>query len=295
MENSDFCRNLREKILETFWFVQKFFETNNIHYIACGGTVLGAVRHGGMIPWDDDIDIYVPREDYNRLIKLNDKLNDDGYNFVCFENNDKYYLPFGKIENRNTTVLEHERFKYITGIFIDIFPLDCYAGTKDEVTLEQERYYKIFLKYQHSIDYPSIKNVITHLFNGSGGKEWKALKCYCYHPLHKYFYRKLMKEIKIASGRNGEWCVCTPQWIGRIFRTEWFINVIDAPFEGHQVKIPSDYDSYLSLLYGDYMTPPPVNQRQMQHTEYFAYINLKERLSYNDVKKRLTLGEKIVY
>lgn len=294
MESTDFSKCLRNKILETFWFVQNFFESNNINYIACGGTVLGAIRHKGMIPWDDDIDIYVPRKDYDRLILLNDKLNEKGYNFVCYENNKHYYLPFGKIENQKTTILEHERFKYVTGVFIDIFPLDNFGGTKDEVTLEQKRFYQVFLKYQHTIDYPSIKNILNHLFHGHNS-EWRVLQCYFYHPLNSYFYGKLMGEVEKARNRKGEYCVCTPQWIGRIFRSEWFTNTIDAPFEGRTVKIPLDYDSYLTLLYGDYMTPPPEDKRVMLHTEYFVYINLKERLPYSEVRKRLAIGEKIIY
>ena len=92
----------KQKILQTFKFTKKILERHNLKYIACGGTVLGAVRHQGFIPWDDDIDIYMPREDYNKFIQLNSESEKEGYQIVSVEHSYGYYLPFAKVIDNNT-------------------------------------------------------------------------------------------------------------------------------------------------------------------------------------------------
>lgn len=284
----------KEKLLEMFYFLVNFFNENNIRYYACGGTALGAIRHKGLIPWDDDIDLYVPREDYDRLSSLNDKLHEVGYNFVCFENNKDYYLPFGKIEDRNTSLQEYKDFKYITGVYVDIFPLDYYSGTKEDVALDQERYYKVFNKFQKSNSFISISDFLNLLVHAHIYSAWKWIKIYSHHPFKNMLYKNLMSEIEIARKRKGEWCVCMPQWRGKVFRTEWFENTIDVPFENTYIKVPSAYDEYLSLLYGDYMTPPPPEKRILAHDDCRYYLNLKDGLTYEEIRKRLKKGEHTV-
>ena len=295
MENSEVNVIFRKKLLKTFNFIQEFFEKHNIKYYACGGTALGAVRHNGLIPWDDDIDIYVPREDYDRLCVLNDELNKHGYNFVCFENNREYYLPFGKIEDRKTTLWEMKRFSYITGVYVDIFPLDFYSGTKEDVIKEQNRFYGIFRNYQRSLESEPISSILSLLVHGHILTACDYLQSYFYHPFKNVLYKRLMREIEATRLRKGEWCVCTPQWRGKIFESEWFKNAKDMVFENTKIKIPSNYDAYLSLLYGDYMTPPPLKDRLFAHDAYRYYLNLKEHVVYKDIKKRMAKGEKIVY
>ena len=295
MDNSEVNRLFRKKLLETFSLIQKFFEKHNIKYYACGGTALGAIRHKGLIPWDDDIDLYVPREDYDRLNLYNEELNKLGYNFVCFENNKNYYLPFGKIEDKNTTLWEVNRFKYITGVYVDIFPLDYFSGSKEDVINEQERYYNIYSNFQHSIEYTPIKEIFELMLFGHIPTAWLRIKSYLYHPFRKYNYKRLIEEIDLARKGKGEWCVCTPQWRGKVFKTEWFENAIEVPFENTTIKVPSEYDEYLTLLYGDYMTPPPLEKRVLAHDEYRYYLILKECIDYKEVLSRLKQGEKVVY
>ena len=104
----------------------KFCKENNLIYFIAYGTLLGAIRHGGFIPWDDDIDIQMPRTDYEKFLTLRDKYESSFYGNVIKTLGDKGYpFPFTKIENKNTLVIEHKMTTKIkTGVWVDIFPMD---------------------------------------------------------------------------------------------------------------------------------------------------------------------------
>ena len=137
----------KQKILQTFKFTKKILERHNLKYIACGGTVLGAVRHQGFIPWDDDIDIYMPREDYNKFIQLNSESEKEGYQIVSVEHSYGYYLPFAKVIDNNTTIWELKEIPYLIGVYVDIFPLDEFPYSDTEITDIQNKATKLFNSY----------------------------------------------------------------------------------------------------------------------------------------------------
>ena len=108
-----------------------FCEKNNIRYFLCGGTLIGAIRHKGFIPWDDDIDISMPRPDYDRFISLFNK-PENYYQVICMENNKKYGFPFAKVHDTRTFVDELQYAKDQFGVYIDIFPIDG-VGENEQV------------------------------------------------------------------------------------------------------------------------------------------------------------------
>lgn len=285
--NQIFETAYKEKLWSLFTYCCTFFEKYNFRYYGCGGTVLGAVRHGDMIPWDDDIDLYMPREDYNRLMNMRKELNKDGADFICFENEPGYYLPFGKIVDKNTSLIEYPNFPVVIGMFIDIFPIDEFCETQDVISQIQFQYSKLFKQYQRSI---SSVEMYRYINNGKVPHRihWKISSLF-----KKFFCYKVNESLNKLSSQKGKYCVCVSQWEGKVFLSEWFRNAKKIKFGSTCILIPSDYDGYLTLLYGDYMKLPPIEQRKFCHSH--VYINLRERLSLEEIKGQLSNGINCVY
>lgn len=264
MEQDALTKQFQEHILKVFKFTVDFLERHNLRYIACGGTVLGAVRHKNFIPWDDDIDIYLPRADYERLLDLKDEMRKEGFDVLSLRDKG-YYLPFAKVSDMNTTLLEQAEFPFVVGIYVDLFALDNFSGTDEEITAIQRRSLKKFYNYQKSVNHSKTCDWWRDALKGHLGDAVEKLQIMLSRPFRKLLLRRFLNYQRWYSSFDGDKTVCVTQWAGRIFKREWFEDVIDYPFADTTVKIPRDYDGYLRCLYGDYMTLPPVEQRHSEH------------------------------
>ncbi len=279
MEENSTSQQMKDALLETFKFTKQFLAQHNLRYIACGGTVLGAVRHKGFIPWDDDIDIYMPRADYNRLLDMNDQLQPLGYEVISCRDKG-YYMPFAKISSLSSTIWEFQRLPFLMGVYVDIFPLDEFEEPDQVITARQYRSHYFFDKYINAVSsYPFrfFLQRIQHLDIHQMGLY--LLHLYRRRNPQRYLQAFLDFE-KTYTGGTGSKCVCVTQWEGRIFQTEWFTDVIELPFEDTTVTAPRNYDAYLRKLYGDYMQLPPVEKR-ISHPHF--YVDLNRRLTIPDI------------
>lgn len=270
---------LKAKLLETFLFTKDFLSKHDMTYVGCGGTVLGAVRHQGFIPWDDDIDIYMPRSDYERLLTMGDELRPLGYDIISVADKG-YYMPFAKISDRNSTIWEFEHLPLIMGVYIDIFPLDEFNEPDEAITARQYRSHFYFDKYINALSHYTLGSLFQCLLRGNiHGAGLRILNLWRKRNPQRYLQAFLDFERTYAGG-SGEKCVCVTQWEGRIFQTQWFHDVIELPFESTTVAVPRDYDAYLTLLYGDYMTLPP-EEKRVSHPHYFT--DLQHRYTLEQV------------
>lgn len=261
-QTSDFDRRFKEQILHVFKFTVRFLEQHGLRYVACGGTVLGAVRHRDFIPWDDDIDIYMPRKDYERLLDLKQEARREGFDVLSLRDKG-YYLPFAKVSDMHTTLWEQKEFPFVMGVYVDIFALDNFSCSDEELTTIQRKSLKKFYNYQKTLN-PLLR------------------------PLRSFMLKRFLNYQSWYSSFDGDKTVCVTQWAGHIFKREWFEDVVSLPFGDTTVIVPKDYDGYLTCLYGDYMTLPPIEKRVSEHNHF--YLNFDEGLTLNEVKQLMKKG-----
>lgn len=274
MQSQD--RIFKEHILRVFKFTADFLSRHGLRYVACGGTVLGAVRHKDFIPWDDDIDIYLPRQDYERLLDMKEEVRREGFDVLSLRDKG-YYLPFAKVSDRSTTLWEEEQFPFLMGVYVDLFALDNFSCTDEELTAIQRRSLKKFYHYLKSVSAMRTRGLLLDLLRGDTALARYKLEVLISRPLRRWLLRQFTDYQAWYSSFDGDKSVCVTQWPGRIFRREWFEDTIEAPFADTTVVIPRDYDAYLTCLYGDYMTPPPAERRVSEHLH--RYLNFNERVT----------------
>jgi phosphorylcholine metabolism protein LicD len=143
-------------VVDVFEQFIHFCEQNNLRYYCAYGTALGAVRHQGMIPWDDDIDVYMPRPDYEKFIETYPQQDSKHYEIITPRYNKNYYLAFTKMCNKTTTLLEDEEHLFVIGAFIDIFPLDALCANQQS---QIDKANRLLLLFKSSVIRPSINNL----------------------------------------------------------------------------------------------------------------------------------------
>lgn len=292
-----FKRKFREKLLETFKFTIQFLDSHNLRWFAGSGTAIGAVRHKGMIPWDDDVDLLMPREDYNRLISIRKELYSTDYRFISVETDGKYYLPFAKIYDANTSLWEWEQIPCVIGVYVDIFPMELSnAGTDALYDAKYQEYFRKLQQYQYSVSQYSLKKMFSLWRQGKGAEAKDQLRFFAYNLGRSYFHRQFARANQLFACKDGSCYVSTGSRNGRkqIYDKAWFDDYKMVPFEDFEVRVASGNHEYLSLLYGDYMQLPPENQREC-HDQIRYYCNLCEGLSLRQVKKRIKDGEHLVF
>lgn len=255
--------------LELLIAFSSFCKEHNLICYLCGGTLLGAIRHKGFIPWDDDIDVFMPRNDYEKMQKLlqGDAIN-KYYELKALKGSKSTY-PFCKLVDTRTEINEVYRKNHKTNqIWIDIFPVD---NLPEQLSARK----KIYIK---STIYKKM-NLCAGMRIGKGASKTKAIIGTILYPLAKimgeeYWAKRSEKIAQKCSELNSNYvgCIVWGYGIRECIKKEPFFMPIEVKFENHTFYAPSNYDEYLTNLYGDYMKLPPLKVRESKH-EFEAYLN----------------------
>lgn len=284
----------KEVLLQTMKVFIDFCREHNITYYACGGTAIGAVRHRGMIPWDDDIDVYMDRANYNRFISLSKELKGkyEGYEVVEF-GEDGYYLPLTKFADKSTTIWEVDYYPFIFGVYVDIFPLDFTSGPYEELAARADKYRRIIQSYTQGqevfrSDLLRIRVEQHGLLKGLASLAYQFGYC---RPFRRHLWHRAEKMLLELLRYEGDQGICYGLEYTRkneVFPKEWFGTPVELQFEDFTVSMPENYDTYLRSQYGDYMQLPPEDKRYSVHGRYF--VDLDRRLTVDEVKVLLRAG-----
>lgn len=256
-------RILQRKIIGNLEAIDAVCREHGLRYYLWAGTMLGAVRHKGFIPWDDDMDICMPRPDYEQLISHWREWLPQPYEVIAPETDPTYPYPFAKIEDASTTVLERPDFKFLEGVYIDVFPIDG-APTDEQ---KQKSHFKRYKFWRHLL-FLRGRDPFKH---GKGPRSWFPWL------LHKiYSLEDLQNKVKSYMTKypyDASDYVCDyDDGLRGVIEKRILGTPQVYPFEDKQFLGVEHYDEYLSNKYGDYMQLPPV-EKQIQHHFFRLDLN----------------------
>ncbi len=261
-------RVLQLELLKMMKVFHEICEKNNLTYFMLGGTCLGAIRHKGFIPWDDDMDVGMPREDYNKFCKIATKAIPKDYELRFYKTAKDSPFHFGKFINKNTTLIEPKYHNYVEGIYIDVFPLDYMSDYKLKNKIRCKKIWFTHACIMNHCSTEKKKGTLRPLFQ-------KFSKLLSLRKLHNTLERLMIKE----NSKNANYmCNFLGAWKEREFIP---LNIFGTPklyeFEDSFFFGPEDADSYLRSLYNNYMELPPKEKRVCRHEYYFVSLDIPYR------------------
>ncbi len=242
---------IKQTELSILDYIDCVCKQHNIRYYLAYGTLLGAIRHKGFIPWDDDIDIYMLREDYDRFIKLLSAEKDNHYSILSIYNDSDYFYEFAKVvDNRTCVITENVKENHNEGVWVDIFPLDdapkFLRMTKWLINIIVA--FRILSVYE---SFPYEK------------RSWVLYPMWFLSRLFgSRFFLKLSDYI-VKSGKSNDYVgyMCSMGVSKYFFSKHWCDDTILVNFEGENYPAFKHFDDYLKYQYGNYMQLPPEDKR----------------------------------
>lgn len=272
-----YLEKLHKEILEIMDYIDDICKKNGIKYYLVGGSLLGAIRHKGFIPWDDDLDIAMSRSDLEYFIKLfNEKYVNSDYRISSKYTETSYQFGFAKVFKLNTIFKEYE--DKVWPIFLDIFVLDETEGYSEKLNSQYERYRRLeaMRNRKYNDTDISFKTLISKLM---APKDYKSV-----------LKRSLAKD----TGKGKSYYTNFFSQYGLKRQTmpkDWYGEGVEVEFEGRKYTAPVEYKKFLNQLYGsNYMELPPIEKRR---THYPLYVKFSdgEEMYFDKPEKRITVED----
>ncbi|MDQ5984143.1 MAG: hypothetical protein RUMPE_01179 [Eubacteriales bacterium SKADARSKE-1] len=264
-------REVQLKGLEMLLYFKDFCDANNLLFYLCGGCCIGAIRHKGFIPWDDDIDIFMPRDDYERLAILwNEKADTNKYSYCRPSEKVNYRNLFATINDNNTTFIKTQQadLDINHGLVLDILPLDGYPNSKIKRNIQffWALTYSIFCAQVAPTNHGKFINVL-------GKAILKTFKTQKVRYKIWNFAEKQMKKHKISDCDNVTELCSGITYMKNKYPKNIFKEATHKEFEGYNVPIPIGFDEYLKIAFGNYLEMPPKEKQYPHHYVVFCDLN----------------------
>lgn len=261
MNNPGSLSSLQCALLEALKWFDAFCESNHLIYYAIGGTLLGAMRHKGFIPWDDDIDLGMPRKDFDALERF---VSDKGrYIIETYTSPEKdYCYSYAKVYDTTTTLVEHKRINVSRGVFLDIFPIDSIGDTLEE---SYANFRVVERKYRYYL------SLVTGVRKGRSFAKNAAVLAARLIPFGFRNQQKVRVKLnRLCAGigpENGKYVGNLMGAYGgkEIVERELFGVPTRLPFEDMMLSCPAMPEEYLSKIYRNWRELPPVEKRVSHH------------------------------
>ena len=269
---------LQKKSLELLHIFVRICDKWNIPYYLVCGSALGAVKYGGFIPWDDDVDVGLLRNDYNRFLEVAPRELPEWCFLQNYKTEPNYSATYSKLRNSNTTFIEKgvASLSMNHGIYLDIFPLDGYPeGKLEALIFELKKRLNAWVRYTISVDSENPKIIRRN----------KILRLIGLHKKTYQAHRRIEKLYSRYSPDQSElWCNFG-NWQGKLeYAPKWhYGNGVWATFEGLKVRIPENYDAYLTQKYGEWRKDPPLDKQESHHISTIIDTNKSYKFYSNNV------------
>lgn len=274
-----FIEEMRDRLVSMADYIDRLCQENGLTLFMSGGTLLGAVRHKGFIPWDDDIDMYLSRPEYDKLIEIFKEQGNNGrYKLLSHEIDNEYLYPFAKLIDTETLLIEAEGYAGVEmGLFVDIFPIDGLGNSVKQAKRHMKKCNKWITLNLSLLVKPWRKN--KSFFKNFAIACLRAI-AKLYGP--KNIHKKMRKVVRSLPYDDSEYVGEFIDEIGDkriMLKKEMFEDFELMDFENIKLKAPKNWDKFLKQYYGNYMELPPEEKRVLTHGyQLFDKTESKEQL-----------------